>query len=96
MVCTLRLWRFLKRDKKAVKSILQGLKSLNLLEQNLKLRAQKHLQIVSNIANFSNPDYKAFEMVLDVPGPGQGCSEALGELLHVAQCKGQGKSYQGT
>ena len=61
-----------------MKSILQGLKSLNLLEQNLKLRAQKHLQIVSNIANFSNPDYKAFEMVLDVPGPGQGALRPWG------------------
>ncbi len=48
-----------------MKSILQGLKTFNLLEQNLKLRARNHLQIVSNIANSPNPDYKAFEMVLD-------------------------------
>ena len=48
-----------------MKNILQGLRTLNLLEQNLKLRAQNHLQIVSNIANSPNPDYKAFEMVLD-------------------------------
>lgn len=48
-----------------MKDILQGVKSLVLMERSLDLRALKHLQIVSNIANSSDPNYQAFEAVLD-------------------------------
>lgn len=45
--------------------LLQNVKSLVLLQKSLDLRALRHLQIVSNIANSSDPDYKPFEAVLD-------------------------------
>ncbi len=48
-----------------MKSFLEGVKGISFLERNLDLRALKHLQIVSNLANSSNPNYKAFEVVLD-------------------------------
>jgi flagellar basal-body rod protein FlgB len=48
-----------------VTNIFEGIKSLALLERSLDLRALKHLQIVSNIANTTNAGYEAFEVVLD-------------------------------
>lgn len=48
-----------------MKSIFEGIKSLAVLERSLDLRALNHLQIVSNIANSTNPGYEAFEVVLD-------------------------------
>lgn len=46
-------------------NILDGIKTFALLERSLDLRALKHLQIVSNVANATNPEYQAFEAVLD-------------------------------
>lgn len=46
-------------------NIFDGIKSFALLERSLDLRALKHLQIVSNVANASNPEYQAFDVVLD-------------------------------
>lgn len=48
-----------------MKDIFQGVKNLALINRSLDLRAQKHLQVVSNISNSFDPNYQAFEMVLD-------------------------------